>query len=74
MKIISHELSFTLSVRELEIWMAALRQASRSSTVPVIPWDSCPFLKQHLELVNLTGWGGGDHEELHIFLRKKASA
>ena len=63
---------FTLSVKEVSVWMAALRSAAKNSSVPIIPWDSCPFLQQHWELVRLTGYGAADHQDLHDFLAKKA--
>jgi len=71
MKLDNHEMKFTLTVKEVGTWMAALRFAARNSSVPIIPWDSCPFLNQHWELVRLTGYGHGDHQELYDFLKKK---
>lgn len=71
MKITTHELSFTLTEKDLSVWMAALRLASKHSSVPIIPWDSCPFLAQHKELVRLTGYGSGDHQDLHEYLKAK---
>ncbi len=64
-------LTLTLTEKEVLTWMAALRQAARTSTVPVIPWDYCCFLQQHLALVKLTGYESSSHEQLHAFLEKK---
>jgi hypothetical protein len=70
----ARELLQTLGFADEAVWMAALRSAAKSSTVPIIPWDSCPFLNQHKELVRLTGFGETetDHQHLHNFLQQKA--
>jgi hypothetical protein len=71
MNITNHNLTFNLTVKEVGVWMAALRMAAKHHTM-CIPWDSNPFLEQHKELVRLTGYGTGDHEDLYNALAKKA--
>ncbi len=71
MKVNYQEFNFTLSVKEVSTWMAALRLAAKSSTVQIIPWDSCPFLIQHGELTRLTGYSLKEDEELFTFLEQK---
>lgn len=63
MTIKTHQLVFEISVKELDIWMCALRMAARQRG-GTVPWDACGFLIQHGELVRLTGYGAGDHEDL----------
>lgn len=70
MDINSHQLGFTLTVEDLGVWMSALRLAARDA-VPVVPWDSCPFVKQHKELVRLSGFGTNDHARLLEDLKMK---
>jgi hypothetical protein len=67
----SQEMCFTLTAKDVSVWMAALRMAANHSSVPIIPWDSCPFLGQHKELVRLTGYGARDHEDLYQALKTK---
>lgn len=64
MKITENNFAFELTEKELGVWMAALRLASKASASGMVPRDSCPFLLQHEELVRLTGYGSGDHERL----------
>jgi hypothetical protein len=64
MKITANNFAFELTEKEVGVWMAALRLASKASAAGTIPHDSCPFLLQHGELVRLTGYGAGDHERL----------
>jgi hypothetical protein len=66
-----HEMDFRLTIKEIGIWLVALRMAAKQHGVSV-PWDANPFLQQHKELVRLTGYGTADHEELYAFLEKKA--
>lgn len=62
MELTQHQLTINLTVKELQIWMAALRLAAKEAMkTPIIPWDSCPFYRQHEQLVKLTGYGNGDH-------------
>jgi len=68
----SHEITVTLSIKELDVWMTALRRAAKTSDVSVITWDHCPFLKQHNELVRLTGYGEREHIDLYEFLKLKS--
>ena len=67
----SHITTVTLDIKALSTWMAALRFAARNSTVPIIPWDSCPFLNQHKDLVRLFGYSAGDHADLVNYLKTK---
>ena len=71
MNLKNHDLVFSLTVKEVGVWMVALRMAAKQH-IYCIPWDSNPFLEQHKELVRLTGFGAGDHEDLHAFLEKTA--
>jgi hypothetical protein len=71
MTINAQKLIIELSIKELEVWMAALRLAARERTVKVVPWDSCCFLKQHNEIVNLTGYGLQDQNDLIEYLKNK---
>jgi len=59
----THQLVFEISVRDLGVWMCALRMAARQCG-GTVPWDACNFLIRHGELVRLTGFGAGDHETL----------
>lgn len=68
MTITAHNLSFTLTVKEVSVWMVALRMAAKKNIGGTLPWDSCSFLAQHAELVRLTGYGAGDHEDLRTYL------
>lgn len=72
MKIDNHQMSFTLSVKEVSVWMASLRQSALSSSVTFYPWDSCPFYKQHKELIRLTGYSSGDHIDIGERLQRKS--
>lgn len=72
MTINSQTIQMTLTPKEISVWMAALRLAAKKRTVPIIPWDECPFFKQHGELVKITGYGAGDHEDLREFLRPES--
>lgn len=58
--------TFTLTEKEVAVWMASLRAASRSAAkgVQMFPWDSCPFLRQHADLSELTGRDKIAHEDL----------
>jgi hypothetical protein len=71
MEITQHNMVFSLTVKDVGVWMAALSRAATTSTVQIFPWDSCPFLKQHAELVRLTGYGAGDHKDLRAELEAK---
>lgn len=64
MTITKHEMTFNLSVKEVETWMVALRYMALNAKVQMIPWDSCPFFKQHLQLARLTGYCTADHERM----------
>jgi len=71
MTIKTHHLVLEMSVRELEVWMSALRMAAKQRAGQVTPWDSCGFFIQHGELVRLTGYSAGDHEDLKELLRNR---
>lgn len=72
MKITEHGMTFDLTIKEVGVWMEAVRLAALKRSVPMFPWDSCPFLNQHAELVRLTGYGASDHEELRKALQSRA--
>jgi hypothetical protein len=74
MKITEHNLTFTLTIKEVETWMTAVRQATlNQNNVRIVPRDACPFFKQHGELVRLTGYGAHDHEEMKRVLAARSS-
>lgn len=71
MTIDRHDITLTLSVKEVSTVMVGLRMAARNSGLH-IPWSSCPFLQLHKDFVRVTGFSSGDHDELLTFLKNKA--
>lgn len=65
MELKKHGLTFELTVKELDVWLTSLRHsATRADRVRMIPWDSCPFFRQHRDLCHLTGFAVPDHERM----------
>lgn len=60
-----HGMTFSLTIKELDVWLTSLRHsATRTDRVRMIPWDSCPFFIQHRDICRLTGFGVPDHERM----------
>lgn len=66
------ELTFTLTIKEVSVWMVAVAASARSGKGTIFPWDSCPFFKQHEELVRLTGHCAEEHQRLRSELEATA--
>lgn len=75
MQIDSHTLQFTLTVKEVDIWLTALRIAALKAG-PSFGYKDAgkdggnAFTEQHAELVRLTGYSAGDHKSMMEELRQ----